>query len=1086
MRLLYKSRGAVSIFLIIILLPTLTIAGIFVDLARTKLASEVAISSADLALNTVLTDYDKELKDYFGLLASCQDTSSIINVSKQYFADSMVSAGFQTADALAYADNVFTAFAGDSDIRDMLQISVVDNSTKIEKMDNGALDNPALLKNGIIEFMKYRAPVNAAADLFSKLNDPEVQTQMENLSKETQMIEARDAFYKAERELIEQAETAYNAIKEYQNYRTRHVGSQGGNIISEDTYLESMSRFLAAPAGEGKGSFPEVYKNAHTTLVMNLYNTHDPSGLNQVTLLYSRNIAWQNISTKYSDSNKAKASEIEKLLKNMNDAYVTYVSRREKLDAAWSNVGSKSSSDWGIQYWVRITKNCKTEYDNYVTAAQNLWACANKVDNAVENAEEKAMEKRMSRLSNRYVTYATPDELGTVSLQQTYNALWNSYVNNYKSEIENRTGCRSYRNINSAISSVNTTENNNLLKVTQLNPIFTIRNWINKYILDAKDAANLAKDAADKTRKLLDLIDKYRKAFDTWEEIAFDSELDDSSVATMEDGDRDQITRYRESGLDFISKNSVKDLRQRLTNIQVLWQTIEKDLRAIKYKSTAVLNITEYKDFRSASNLSESRIVVNESALRQYAEESFSFTIGTEIQRIEIPLYYESSGALKNGDSYRITYSFHPNVEYTPRDMPERARLDLYYWMKEKFDGPTNPNAGVTAQEAGMSVQSKSEAKDADKTVDKQSTDTSEVKEDETTTGRNFSDWDGATLPSAGDFRTDPQTLSAKISDVSSYAQSLFSDFSGTFGRSLVNARDDLYTISYVFGMFTWDTFEKEGCYELLSETEQQSKHPEEYYESKKEIWKQDEDTLVPRYKTLTLTPRDGKNNYAYGSEIEYILYGHGDNVQNKNAAYSRIYMIRYALDLGPVFKYYWDDKMLCALAAAIEAFIHVPQGVTKTVACLAITAAEAAVDVNLLKTGQPVLLYKSDKQDLICNYKSVFAGASKTNGSRIKDRVALQYSDYLKVFLLMGLIGKDENRIYLRIGDVIQANMAISTGQTGKDGFSLAKSQVFYTLTSTVRIPPMWSKLLLIDDLGDLSESTGWRTTEIKVTSGY
>lgn len=1086
MRLMYKSRGAVSIFLIIILLPTLTVAGVFIDLARTKLAHEVAVSSADLALNTVLTDYDKELKDYFGLLASCQDTESIISVSKQYFADSMVSAGVATADAIAYADNVFSAFAGDADIRDMLQISVVDNSTDIQKISDGALNNPALIKNGIVEFMKYRAPVNAAADLFSKLTDSEVEEQMENVAKETKMIEARDAFYQAERKLLEQAETAYNAIKKYQSYQTRQVYSQGGNIISEKTYIESLSKFLMAPAGEGNGSFEEVFRNAHTTLVMNLYNTHDPSRQNQITLLYSRGIPWRGKSTTFSSNNKASAANIEKALKNMNTAYVTYVTRRGELDNAWSKVGSKSGSDWEIQYWVKLTNQCKTAYNNYVSAAAELWSCANKLDNAVENAKDGAMDELMKRLSNSYVTYATADENGNVTLQQTYNALWNSYVNNYKNEIQNQSGCRSYRNINSAISSVNTTRNNDLLKLTQLDSIFIIRNWINKYIEDAKDAADLAKTAATETNKLLNLIDKYREAFKTWKEIAFDPELNDSEVATMtnrEDpmkgGDRQQINHLEQRGLDFISKNSVKALKQRLTNIQVLWQTIERDLRAIKYKNTAVVNLTQYSDFRSASGINESRIVVNESSLRQYANDSFSFSIGKEIQRIEIPLYYETSAELKDGDCYKITFSFYPDIEYAPPNMPERAKLDLYDWMVAKFEGQPPASAGVTAQQAGMSVQGKNEAKTADKTVDKQSTDTSDANTSESSTGQNFSEWSGATLPSKGDFATDPQTLSAKISDVSNYAQSLFSDFSGTFKRSLVSARDDLYTISYVFGMFTWDTFEKEGCYAHLSSTEKKSEHPEDYYESKKEAWMEND------YKTLTLTPRDAKNNYAYGGEIEYILYGHGENKDNKSDAYSKVYMIRYALDVAPVFQFYWNDSMLNLLAAAIEAFIYVPQGVTKTVACLAITAAEAAIDLKLIKTGQPVLLYKSKEDDLICNYQSVFAGGAEgnSNGDRVEGRIALQYSDYLKIFLLMKLIGKDENIIYLRIGDVIQANMGTSTGDTS---FELAKSQVFYTLTSTIRIPPMWSKLLLIDDLGDLSESMGWRTATIKVTSGY
>ena len=44
-------------------------------------------SSADLALNTVLTQYDEKLSDYYGLMASCQDVEEFYGVSQQYFVD---------------------------------------------------------------------------------------------------------------------------------------------------------------------------------------------------------------------------------------------------------------------------------------------------------------------------------------------------------------------------------------------------------------------------------------------------------------------------------------------------------------------------------------------------------------------------------------------------------------------------------------------------------------------------------------------------------------------------------------------------------------------------------------------------------------------------------------------------------------------------------------------------------------------------------------------------------------------------------------------------------------------------------------
>lgn len=1071
MKRIYNARGAVSIFLIIILLPSLTMAGLFLDMARTKLAHEVVMSSADLALNTVLSEYDQPLKDYFGLMASCQNTEEVIELSKRYFAESMVSAGVATSDAQDYADEVFNAFAGNSDIQDMLKIAPV-GETSIEKVANGAMDNPAMLKTGIIEFMKYRAPVNAAADLFSKLTDSDVEVQIENASMETKMIEARDQFYTAERKLIEQAEKAYEAIKSYQTYETKT-----GDLISSENYIESMSSFLAAPEGEGKGSMEDIFKAAHTTLVMNLFNTHYTDGTMAVNLLKYQKISYQKKNTNYSDSTKASAQRIANAMTEMNTAYSTYCKRRSELDTAWSKIGSKKSSDWCIQYWVKLSETCKTAYTNYVKAAEALWKAANKVDNAVEFAQDDVMDDYvMKPPSSDYINYGKTDSDGRLTLKKIYDAMWKAYSNNYKNELESQTGSSSYSGINTALSSLDTDANRKLLKLGQLDPVFRIRNRISKYISDSGEGAKRAKKAAEETQKLLALIDNYRAAFKTWKTIAFDSQLDDSELATaknasnpMAGGDRQQIQELEKNGLDFMSKNSVKDLRQRLTNIQVLWQTVEKDLKAVKYNRTSIQKLTDYPAFCAAAKLSKSRIVINESALRSYADESFSFTIGKPIQRIEIPKYASKSANLQDGDAYVITDSFYPDIEHT--------RLELYVWMKAKYDKKPSASEAVTEAQAGFNVDSKGSAKEADKTVTQKSKDDKTIDTSENLSGHNFSEWSGATLPSKGSFETPPTSFSAKISAISSYVSSIFADFGGTFKRSLVDARDDLYTISYIFDMFTYDTFDKEGCYNALSEADQKSKDPEKKYDSVRAKW---EDSGM---KTLTLTPRDTKNNWAYGGEVEYILYGGKTNSENKKAAYGRIYMVRYALDLSPVFQTYWNDKMLNSLAMALDAFAHIPTGVTKTAACLAITAAEAGADIKLLKKGVPVLLYKSKKSDLICSFKSVFNGAETSNGAKVDGRVALQYSDYLKIFLLMKLVGSDENIIYLRTGDVIQANMALCTGE---QDFNLAKSQVYYTLQSTVRIAPMWSRFLGIEDMGDLSGSTGWRTTTVKITSGY
>ena len=58
-----RERGAVSVFLVIILVPCMLVASIFVDVGRVYLSKSMAESAADMALNSLMTHYDADLND---------------------------------------------------------------------------------------------------------------------------------------------------------------------------------------------------------------------------------------------------------------------------------------------------------------------------------------------------------------------------------------------------------------------------------------------------------------------------------------------------------------------------------------------------------------------------------------------------------------------------------------------------------------------------------------------------------------------------------------------------------------------------------------------------------------------------------------------------------------------------------------------------------------------------------------------------------------------------------------------------------------------------------------------------------------
>ncbi len=1073
MKFFAKTKGAVSIFLILILLPTITIAGLFIDVSRVYLSQEVISSSADLALNTVLSEYDKKLKDYFGLLGSCQSQSDVIDVSKQFFMDSMVSAHVTTSDAEAYWDSVISPFTGDEDIRDMLQLSVEGgkDSINITAAENGALNNPAILKSQIIEFMKYRAPMDGVASLFEKITDSEVSEQAQDADKETKLIEAQKDFADAEKNFVKQAEKTYKAIKAYEDYRT----FTGDNFKDgAENYLNKLANFIAHPDSASSESFTDIYKSAHKKMVMDLYNTHSADGMMEITLLKPIGISWVLYSDElpYNDSNKAGASRIRTLVKNFSNYLRVYIEARNTLDKAYNDgLGELEGSDYPIQYWVKLTETCGSAYANYVECAGKLGRIAKKLDNAIENAKEDALDEKMEPAypDNDYFTY---DYEGDNTIKNIYDTLM-SYYSDYKTEVELKTGSDIYCQISNTINiHLDTSTNQDKLKHANISNIYSIGLMVKNYCDDFDKAEQLAKNAKDAASKLGDLLTKYKQAFNKWEEIANDTEIRDNELAKKA---QEEIEKVKSNNAELFTDEyagSITKLINRLNNICTLCKTFSDDLKGIKYNNTSIMNVTNYAKFRTAARLDAGRIVINETQLKQYAEESFSFSISDQIQRVIIHDGIESS-ALKNGYEYIITDSFHPKLNKT--------KIALYDWLYKKFES-NEPKTTASEADTGFNVNDEGSAEDADDKINKKTEKTDDdVDTSEGTSGHSFSEWSGAALPSSFNMgEPEKSDISTSLDKISNFVSGIFSDFKGTFMNALVNMRDDLYMTDYVFSMFTYDTFEKEGCYNCLDDSVKNGlkySEADEKYKGVIDAWNNSDEI-----KTLKQNVRNKDNNWAYGGEAEYILYGNKSNAINKTTAYSQIYMLRYALDASAVFRVYWNDEALNTIADALQAFAYIPAIFTKTVACLAITAAEAAVDIAYLKKGIPVVFIK-DKEDLICNYHSVFMGDDE-KGNAVSDKIALQYSDYLKIFLFSKLTFNNENDIYKRTGDVIQANMSLVSNK--KDNFALANANVYFDLKATVIAEPMWSRLLAIDNMGDLSTSKGWRSAKISIRRGY
>ena len=103
-----KTKGVVSVFLVMILVPMMVISALFVDASRVQLANSVAASAGDLTLNTALTDYDTLLKDMYGLFATAQDTDDLYEKLEDYYKTCITSSGVSSDDADSYVNQIMS------------------------------------------------------------------------------------------------------------------------------------------------------------------------------------------------------------------------------------------------------------------------------------------------------------------------------------------------------------------------------------------------------------------------------------------------------------------------------------------------------------------------------------------------------------------------------------------------------------------------------------------------------------------------------------------------------------------------------------------------------------------------------------------------------------------------------------------------------------------------------------------------------------------------------------------------------------------------------------------------------------------
>ena len=182
---------------------------------------------------------DTTLSDYYGMMASSQDISDFYDTAKKYFEFCMVSQGVSVGDAQKWSETMGGMLEGtEENINDLMLLSPVEDSLNIEEVNNANLANPVMVKEEIVEFMKYRAPIELLGELqgnsgfVSKLES--VQDKVENLPAETRIQKEKFEYYEAENELLKKALECFKQMTDYEDFKPY------GDNYMDDAYMEKV------------------------------------------------------------------------------------------------------------------------------------------------------------------------------------------------------------------------------------------------------------------------------------------------------------------------------------------------------------------------------------------------------------------------------------------------------------------------------------------------------------------------------------------------------------------------------------------------------------------------------------------------------------------------------------------------------------------------------------------------------------------------------------------------------------------------------------------------------------------------------
>lgn len=269
------TKGAISIFLVMILVPTLLLSAVLIDGSRMASARAMTQEAGDLAAASALASYNQDLKDEYGLFA-IKDADKVEDIYKESLKATLYASGI--SDDEEYSEKIWGILksqigAGNpykgKDFLNLYDFSV--DSCSVEPLYS--LANQEVLENQMIEQAKFRG-IYVMADRLGIIGDwGKAQKEQQQVSESADAMEDKmdvdeknadaDKVLKKLRDAISELNTAVDEVNRCQ---AQYIASLQGEMERIKSEYESDEEETDRESKKQADKVQSDYKKSRTDL----------------------------------------------------------------------------------------------------------------------------------------------------------------------------------------------------------------------------------------------------------------------------------------------------------------------------------------------------------------------------------------------------------------------------------------------------------------------------------------------------------------------------------------------------------------------------------------------------------------------------------------------------------------------------------------------------------------------------------------------------------------------------------------------------------------------------------------------------